>query len=595
MAKTPKYPNPAFFRAKDNMDWKAQGENLKEVFDIAKDMLLATDWKAFGARQKQGWVDFAKRVAEEASEIAAMSCAERRELLLKGEKKLGRLYKKGAMTTVRREWRGVADTAYDFYEWLRMWGMLLGTFSKDLIPALNSVLHYRWMMSYLCCVGFMDKNTMGQRGSALKMSHLMIFDIFRYVAENLVLQAKGDAKNGNSAELNRKVVLFDEMTMGQLMAGFPDLIGIPYQLFAVFLVSEIDQLTCVPYIDAVESFGLPADCCPVPSSECGALVLDALPHMGKCFISSSMPCDGSTMASSYMARRFPDLPVFHLCFPVRYEDEETVQCAAEDIKACIKFIEEQTGAKWSWDAYFSAMKRFNTETSYELEKWAVNQTAYPQIIGPSYELFRKWNYEMDGGIDPRVINTFKKVNKIMLKAYERKEEAWPGKMKYRAIVWSCPAHYYANFSNWLANCWGVNVLVEMESLNFTKPLETEDKEEALRDLGRLYERMVMRRHTNGGYQHVVDELWKQCEIWDVDIIIMYQNVACKNMATVQGILDDQAREQNRKMIWIEHDLMDPRTVSRRQMRDKVSEFMRTVMHAEPVDPTLVDFEDEICL
>ena len=595
MAKTPKYPNPAFFRTKNNMDWKAQGENLKEVFDIAKDMLLATDWKAFGARQKQGWIDFGKRVAEEAAEIAAMSCSERRELLLKGEKKLGRLYKKGAMATVRREWRGVADTAYDFYEWLRIWGMLLGTFSKDLIPALNSVLHYRWMMSYLCCVGFMDKNTMGQHGAALKMSHLMIYDIFRYVAENLVLQAKGDAKNGNSAELNKKVVLFDEMTMGQIMAGFPDLIGIPYQLFAVFLVSEIDQLTCVPYIDAVESFGLPADCCPVPSSECGALVLDALPHMGKCFISSSMPCDGSTMASSYMSRRFPDLPVFHLCFPVRYEDEETVQCAAEDIKACIKFIEEQTGAKWSWDAYFSAMKRFNTETSYELEKWAVNQTAYPQIISPCYELFRKWNYEMDGGIDPRILKTFKKVNKIMLKAYERKEEAWPGKMKYRAIVWSCPAHYYANFSNWLANCWGVNVLVEMESLNFTKQLETEDKEEALRDLGRLYERMVMRRHTNGGYQHVVDELWKQCEIWNVDLIIMYQNVACKNMATVQGILDDQAREQNRKMIWIEHDLMDPRTVSRRQMRDKVSEYMRTVMHAEPLDPTLVDFEDEICL
>ena len=452
MAKTPKYPNPAFFRTKNNMDWKAQGENLKEVFDIAKDMLLATDWKAFGARQKQGWIDFGKRVAEEAAEIAAMSCAERRELLLKGEKKLGRLYKKGAMATVRREWRGVADTAYDFYEWLRIWGMLLGTFSKDLIPALNSVLHYRWMMSYLCCVGFMDKNTMGQHGVALKMSYLMIYDIFRYVAENLVLQAKGDAKNGNSAELNKKVVLFDEMTMGQIMAGFPDLIGIPYQLFAVFLVSEIDQLTCVPYIDAVESFGLPADCCPVPSSECGALVLDALPHMGKCFISSSMPCDGSTMASSYMSRRFPDLPVFHLCFPVRYEDEETVQCAAEDIKACIKFIEEQTGAKWSWDAYFSAMKRFNTETSYELEKWAVNQTAYPQIIGPCYELFRKWNYEMDGGIDPRILKTFKKVNKIMLKAYERKEEAWPGKMKYRAIVWSCPTAGASMFSlRWRAS------------------------------------------------------------------------------------------------------------------------------------------------
>ena len=97
-------------------------------------------------------------------------------------------------------------------------------------------------------------------------------------------------------------------------------------------------------------------------------------------------------------------------------------------------------------------------------------------------------------------------------------------MRYRGIVWSCPAHYYANFSNWLANCWGINILVEMESLNFTKPLETEDPELALLDLARLYERMVMRRHTNGGYQNVVDELWRQCEAWNANIIIMYQNV-----------------------------------------------------------------------
>ena len=31
------------------------------------------------------------------------------------------------------------------------------------------------------------------------------------------------------------------------------------------------------------------------------------------------------MASSYVSRRFPDLPVFHLTFPVRYEYEETVE------------------------------------------------------------------------------------------------------------------------------------------------------------------------------------------------------------------------------------------------------------------------------
>ena len=595
MAKKPQYPNPKFFKAKDNIDWKKQGENLMTCMKIFAEMFKETDWNKFFEGQKNNAIAFADRVKEEYAAFMALDAANKKDVILNGERRLGRLYRKGAMATVRREWRGIKDTAYDFYEWARMWVMLLMTFSKDLIPALNSALHYRWMISYFCCHGFMDKNLMGLRGSNLRMSHILIYDVFRYVAENLVFLSKADRKNGNSTELNKMLVTFDEMTMGQIMAGFPDLLGIPHQLLPVFLVSEIDQLTCVPYIDAVESFGLPADCCPVPSSECGALVVDALPDMGSGFISSSMPCDGSTMASSYFSRRFPNTPVFHLCFPVRYEDETVLHSAAEDIKACIKFIEDQTGAKWNWDAYFSAMKRFNIETSYELQKWEINKTPYPQLLGPVYELFRKWNYEMDGGIDPRVIGTCEKVNKILLEAYEKREEPWPGKMKYRAIVWSCPAHYYANFSNWAANCWGINVLVEMESLNFTKPLETEDKEEALRDLARLYERMVMRRHTNGGYHNVVTELWRQCEDWNAKLIIMYQNVACKNMATVQGLLDDQGRERGYDLIWIEHDLMDPRTVSRRTMRDKVNEYMRTVMNAEPVDPSLVEFEDEVCM
>lgn len=595
MAKAPKYPNPSFYRCKDEINWKAQAENMKEVFGIVKDMIKETDMKHFWGVQKFKMKDDVRRVKEEFVEFKNMSASEKADVIVNGEKHLGRLYRKGDMATVRREWRGVKDTLYDFKEWAHIWGMLLLTFSKDLIPALNGLFYYRWYVSYFCCHGFADKCMMGLRGANLRLSHMATYEIFRYVAENLVFLSKCDEKNGNCRELSQKTVLFDEMTMGQIMGGFPDLLGIPHQLLPVFLVSEIDQLTCVPYIDAVESYGLPSDTCPVPSSECGALVIDALPHMGRCFLSSSMPCDGSTMASSYFARRFPDMPVFHLCFPVRYYDEETVQMGAEDIRACIKFIEDQTGAKWNWDAYFDQIKRFNEETTYELQKWEINKTAHPQFIGPMYELFRKWNYEMDGGADPRTLKAMQKMNKVLLKAYDRKEEPYPGKMRYRAIVWSCPAHYYANFSNWAANCWGINVLVEMESLNFTKMLETEDKEEALRDLARLYERMVMRRHTNGGYQNVVDELWAQCEAWDARMVIMYQNVACKNMATVQGILDEQGRARGIDMIWVEHDLMDPRTVSRRTMRDKVSQYMRTVKQAEPIDESLVDFEDDICM
>ena len=41
--------------------------------------------------------------------------------------------------------------------------------------------------------------------------------------------------------------------------------------------------------------------------------------------------------------------------------------------------------------------------------------------------------------------------------------------------------------------------------------------------------------------------------------------------------------------------MDPRTVSRKTMRDKVNQYMRTVMREEPIDATLLDFDDENCM
>ena len=39
--------------------------------------------------------------------------------------------------------------------------------------------------------------------------------------------------------------------------------------------------------------------------------------------------------------------------------------------------------------------------------------------------------------------------------------------------------------------------------------------------------------------------------------------------------------------------MDPRTVSRRDMRAKVNNYMRAIIQAEPTDESLLEFEDDI--
>lgn len=39
--------------------------------------------------------------------------------------------------------------------------------------------------------------------------------------------------------------------------------------------------------------------------------------------------------------------------------------------------------------------------------------------------------------------------------------------------------------------------------------------------------------------------------------------------------------------------MDPRTVSRREMREAFSQYMVTVLNEKPLDPTLLDYEDTL--
>lgn len=573
-------------------NWKWAKKNVPQDLKIWKELISEVDWRDVGQNLKENFIAVKARVTDEAKALAAMSMAEKKDFLLHGEKHLGRLYRSGKLAFTRREWKGLEGTARDFVGWLKIWGVMMEMVMKDPVSIAEGLFEYRWMSSYLALPAFADRNNLGLRGPHVTMANELLLPMFRYGADTIAILLQADERLGCNPKIREKLLLFDEMTMSQMMAGFPGLIGIPYQLMPVFMVSEIDQLVCIPYIDAVESFGLPSDTCPVPTSECGAAIIDALPHCGLGFISTSTPCDGSDMATSYQDRRFK-MPTYPLTLPVRYDDEDTVDCGAEDMKRCIRWVEELTGETWDWDHYFEVIRRFNRQTQFEMQKWEVNQTPYPQVIGPSYELFRKWSYEMDGGLDPRTDRAYEKVDKMMLRAYEKRMNPYRAPIRHRAIVWSCPAHYYANFSNWLQNCWGIGVLVEMEDLNFTKMLNTEDKEEAIRDLTRLYERMVMRKHTNGGHVHVLEELWKQVEEFKVDIVIMYQHVCCKTMSGLQGLFDEQAREKGIHLIWVEHDLMDPRTVSRRDMRSKVNNYMVNVFQEEPLDPSLVEFEDDV--
>ena len=79
-----KYPNPKFFRMKDHMDWKKQGENLMEVVGICTEMFKEADHKAFWKLQLDRTKDDLKRVALEFNQAKAMSPEELKDVFLNG-------------------------------------------------------------------------------------------------------------------------------------------------------------------------------------------------------------------------------------------------------------------------------------------------------------------------------------------------------------------------------------------------------------------------------------------------------------------------------------------------------------------------------
>ena len=251
---------------KNNLKWAKK--NVPQDLKIWKELILEVDWKDVGGRLKKDMKEAKERIADEARTVAAMSGKERLDLLINGEKHLGRLYRSGKIAFTRREWKGIESTARDFAGWLKTWGVMMGMVMKDPVSLAEGLFEYRWLSSYLALPAFADRNNLGLRGPHVTIANELFLPMFRYGADTIATLLMADERLGNNEKIRKKLLLFDEMTMSQMMAGFPNLEGIPYQLMPVFMVSEIDQLVCIPYIDAVESFGLPSDTCPVPTSEC---------------------------------------------------------------------------------------------------------------------------------------------------------------------------------------------------------------------------------------------------------------------------------------------------------------------------------------
>ena len=515
-----------------------------------------------------------------------------------GERRLGDLYCDKTGLYKHREWRGVKDTFYYFHKvWMYNYAMLvydvmryggIWTFAKG-------CWRYRWMgQTYLPVLHWFDRGMEGLRGEALRacpqhyraMTNATIFQ-FMQMFRNDLNTNKGSKK---VQARHDKTIAHDETVWGGIFYPFSkEVENVPLQMIPYFVTCHVNNHTVLNYIDAVQSLGLPGDPCPMCQAEAGLFVLDDVPDYYKAVITSNEACDGS-VATSIIQDWLIDKPLFAMPQPMQFDDPLVHKHCMKEIEEAWKFIEEQTGVPFDYQQLCKKLESQNELQRFEWEKWdvAANTNYYP-INGVSQALYRI--YQSQYGDLPIWHETDKKVRKIMEKCVEQRINNFP-LTRHRVIAWSCAPLYYSNWCTWAYNCWGLNTIMNMDSLMFDMTLRTDSYEHTLEDMATYHEWAPMRRMAVGGMHHIF-ELWENMERFHCDMVMMYDQLLCKGMQGVHGLFEDEFRARNIHAIWMPHALPDKRNVSRAEIRSIINDYMTTVMQEEPLDPSLLEFDDSM--
>lgn len=506
-----------------------------------------------------------------------------------GSEKLGSLYSGGKVRR-RREWRGLKDTLYDYGCWLKVIGMLGGFMLKP--SNLKGFLRYRWMLNYLAVPMMIDKHTVGLRGNYLRIAHEEYDLVAKDVAQLLTTAFRADRNCGNNKEISKKIVVLDENEMFCIMCGFPNLKAVSWETAAVYVSVLLQGDGVTNYLDVVQEMGMPGDVCPMPAAEAGVCIDDDIPIFGACAVQCNTTCDGSLMGNAVLAKRYEEegIPTFQIAAPLRHTEEGVQEYAVQEIRNAIKFIEDNTGEKWDWNAYFECAKRFNEETGHRIGWMEMSRTDYPQVIGANLALYAETTYMAVAGRAPAFVEADRKITALAKKSFEKKEMIVP-EYRHRAIIWGVQAQYYTDFLPWLQNCWGILPLVDMLSLVYFDEISEDDPKQAIYDIAKLYQEMIMRNRTHGGYEVLLDDLWRFTEYYNADIVILWEHISCKALDGMHGLFEERAREHGIRLIWVNHDLMDPRVIPRQNIRDDVNRYMRAIMREEPIDPSLEVIDD----
>ncbi len=446
--------------------------------------------------------------------------------------------------------------------------------SVNPVKLMEYFLKYEWMFELVKCNGFIGHSLEGRTGA----NHQYMSHSFKWVIKAQCTQI-ADMLN------HPDMFIMQEYTFGAEIISGMGLYSFPIEFCSIMV--KLDQWSVSKYIDEAHAHGVGVDSCALPKVAAGfALRNEIMP--GLALIAGSYPCDSGFSIYNYIENRCK-LPVHYLDFPYNLRGDEYLPVLVDGLKSQIAFLEEKTPGRMDWDRLRHICDIYNELVDIEMEKWEMAKLDKPSVSGDAIQQLQFFTFAYFNHKEETLKN-YRWFRDTMRKNVLKGKLCFDT-MRYRAIVWSLPPSGWTHWSGWLERCWGIAVLMDMETYGAKFHIDTTTPETMLEGLGKRYMRQLMIRHTLGPSSNCIEDYIQVIDDYRPDFIIIPQLVGCKNMMSMDSTLREIAKKRNLPICGWRMELNDMRITSRQQCRNEISKFMTEVMHAEPLDASLLQIDD----
>jgi hypothetical protein len=363
----------------------------------------------------------------------------------------------------------------------------------------------------------------------------------------------------------------------------------PYSVNLQEAIRSQDQRGSLYYVDACSDAGIPLDTCSFPQMGAGAALSNEYIEGMSCAILSNLTCD-PMLASHAVTVKMLNVPAFYFDHPYRFRTPDGSRSFMSQTYDLIAFLEKHTGHKMDWDLLEAICQRYNQMQEWELERWEYQNGPNPPVPA---DLLLNIHLKLIAGPYAGTedgLAIMKRQIELTREAVAKNESCVPNQ-QYRAVLWNPPPGSYWNFVNWMGQCWGVNILNDMETYGNFEFIDVSSRERMIETLGVKTMYFTMSRHTRGDLNNFFDDLWKLCGESKPDFIIQSDHIGCHPVNTLRGLLTEQCAARGIKLLRFEQDLGDVRVVSHQGVRDQVNNFMTNVLDAAPLKKELMVFDD----